>query len=69
MENGFSVKHHTIRTADGYHLKLFRIDGILNEKHINSEGSFSWNSDFDFKSDETKTPILFQHGLIDSSDA
>lgn len=69
FENGFSVKQYSVKTTDGYILELFRIDGLLHEKHSN-QGAFSWNSDFIFEDEiETKTPILFQHGLMDCSDA
>ena len=52
---GFPLEIHYVTTKDGYKLKLFRIPRGKSNSNI-------------FCSDGKKYPILFQHGLLDSSD-
>ena len=49
MDNGYSVKEYVVKTPDGYHLKLFRIQSKLNLnlKRASQEG-FSWSSELEF---------------------
>ena len=50
-ENGFKVEYHSVTTADGYILNVFRIPGMVSEEESNV----------------TKPPVLFQHGVLDSA--
>ncbi len=50
---GYPLEVHKIETSDGYILTLFRITGHKNDKH---------------HTNRFKQPVLFQHGLLDSSD-
>ena len=50
---GFKIERHEVTTQDGYVLGLYRIPGTLN-----GEKDYSNNA-----------PILFMHGLADSSDS
>jgi len=54
-KNHYPLVQYSITTEDGYILKLFRIPN-------------SKDSAFDHKSSSLKQPILFQHGIFDSSD-
>ena len=61
-DNGYSVREYIVKTPDGYHLKLFRIQSKLNLnlKRASQEGGFSWSSELEFGDQEqVKTPILF----------
>ena len=53
---GFVHSTHTVTTDDGYILTLMRISGMTSESVDEQQGV-------------GKPPILFQHGLTDSSDA
>ena len=51
-ENGFQHEKHKVITEDGYILSLWRIPGLIEEGDL---------------SDTSKTPVIFQHGLLDSA--
>ena len=51
----YPLETHNVQTEDGYVLTLFRIPG----KKFEEETSYI---------DRTRQPVLFQHGLLDSSD-
>lgn len=55
LELNYQVETHYVETEDGYNLQLFRI-GRKGESNFNSF------------SDKKKHAVLFQHGLLDSSD-
>jgi len=51
-ESGYDFEKHTVVTKDGYILEVARIPGRIDE---------DWEG-------KEKSPIFFQHGLIDSAD-
>ena len=53
--NGYQFESHFTTTDDGYILNLFRIPGLKSELGKRYK--------------EKKSPIFFQHGIVDSADA
>jgi pimeloyl-ACP methyl ester carboxylesterase len=54
--NGYQFESHFTTTDDGYILNLFRVPGRVGEPQIKGRA-------------ETKSPVFFQHGIVDSADA
>ena len=52
-DNGYPMEQEWVTTEDGYMLKMFRITGGLNKPAGSNNGN---------------TPILLQHGILDSAD-
>ena len=50
---GYPLEIHNIMTEDGYQLRVYRIPGTKDEENYK---------------EKVKDPVLFQHGLLDSSD-
>ena len=60
LDMKYKLESHEVETEDGYLLTLFRIKG-KKFTHLTEDNNNNVNLN-------TKHPILFQHGLLDSSD-